>query len=459
MLAAYETFSLASRSPLNWLPTIDGPARVFDGPAPYWLARLFTLAGQAPTDAVKWVLGLSLVGLAVGSYLLVRRLTGSDWAGITAAAAAVSVPYIQASLYLRGDFPEVVALGLAAIALWSTIAATGDDGEARAMIVVASGLAWGFLSLSHVGIAIVTMIAALLFRPKRAGWAGPAAGLLIALTGWFIIGSRQAISFVAPAIAPVDIAQLFSPVWQMALTPREGMTVSAGIIGAMTVVLAFTPLGVVRPWKQALLPVVLLVLSLAWFSGVWSAIPALFRQPYQLIGVASLLLAIIFGVLVGRLGLNRPLTAIAIATLTVAVTYVNLRPQPVVAREPTGLSPSRFVGNMLLLEAPVQVSGNTVTVDLIWQARQPIGQNLTVFVHLNDAVGAVIAQHDGIAVEGKRPTSGWLVGETLTDRHVIRDIPPGTYRVTAGLYVPATGDRIPVIDAEDHKYLGDVTIR
>jgi hypothetical protein len=82
---------------------------------------------------------------------------------------------------------------------------------------------------------------------------------------------------------------------------------------------------------------------------------------------------------------------------------------------------------------------------LYWQALQEIGTSYKVFVHLRDEAGNIRAQHDAIPVEGQAPTTGWLVGEVLTDRYtlsLLEDAPPGTYTLLVGLYDPRTGHRL-----------------
>jgi len=58
------------------------------------------------------------------------------------------------------------------------------------------------------------------------------------------------------------------------------------------------------------------------------------------------------------------------------------------------------------------------------------------------------------------PTSFWEPGETLTDTHHIHVPPgvaPGAYRIAVGLYDPATGRRLPVVN-ESGEIIGDRVI-
>lgn len=89
--------------------------------------------------------------------------------------------------------------------------------------------------------------------------------------------------------------------------------------------------------------------------------------------------------------------------------------------------------------------GQAVAVTLHWHALATPDKNYYAFVHLLAADGRIVAQHDGTPGEGELPALGWLPGEWLVDRHAIDlppDLPAGEYRLAAGLYDPASGERL-----------------
>ncbi len=93
--------------------------------------------------------------------------------------------------------------------------------------------------------------------------------------------------------------------------------------------------------------------------------------------------------------------------------------------------------------------GQTWPVTLYWQAQAQLKQDYAVFVHLVDETGSIIAQVDEPPLKSFYPTSAWAPGEILNDTHAVTlpaDVRPGRYQVFVGLYDPATGDRLPVID-------------
>jgi len=80
-----------------------------------------------------------------------------------------------------------------------------------------------------------------------------------------------------------------------------------------------------------------------------------------------------------------------------------------------------------------------------------------VFVHLLDKGGQLVAQTDSAPAGGSRPTSSWGEGQVIVDRHGLLlsdEVAPGSYEVRVGLYLPATGERVPVLDAAGNP-LGD----
>jgi 4-amino-4-deoxy-L-arabinose transferase-like glycosyltransferase len=101
--------------------------------------------------------------------------------------------------------------------------------------------------------------------------------------------------------------------------------------------------------------------------------------------------------------------------------------------------------------------GDVVPLTLFWQNPAPVTEDFNVFVHLLDWSGQPVVQTDSAPVGGSRPTSSWGEGQVIVDRHGLLlpgDLPPGEYDLLVGLYLPATGYRLPVWDAAGNP-LGD----
>ena len=86
-------------------------------------------------------------------------------------------------------------------------------------------------------------------------------------------------------------------------------------------------------------------------------------------------------------------------------------------------------------------------ITLYWQSLAPIEPDYTVFTQLLDASGQVIAQQDAQPMQGGAPTSTWTPGEIIRDEYTLQlpaKLPPGPYRLIAGMYLLETGERLPV---------------
>lgn len=91
--------------------------------------------------------------------------------------------------------------------------------------------------------------------------------------------------------------------------------------------------------------------------------------------------------------------------------------------------------------------GEELLLALEWESLRPVDKNYQVFVHLLDEGGQRLAQRDGQPLLWLRPTSTWQAGERILDRYALllpADFPSGRYRLSVGLYDPATGERQPV---------------
>lgn len=101
---------------------------------------------------------------------------------------------------------------------------------------------------------------------------------------------------------------------------------------------------------------------------------------------------------------------------------------------------------------------DALVVTLTWQARSAPAGDYTVFVHWVDAAGATLSQHDGIPAEGRYPTAWWLPGDVVPDVHRL-PLPaslPAEVRLVVGMYLPATGDRLPAYDEKEARLPNDM---
>ena len=91
--------------------------------------------------------------------------------------------------------------------------------------------------------------------------------------------------------------------------------------------------------------------------------------------------------------------------------------------------------------------GAILPVELTWQTQRSLEIDYTIFIHLLDANGAVVAQSDSPPLRGFLPTTVWPPRQPVADRSELMlpaGLAPGTYRIVAGLYDPLDGTRLSV---------------
>jgi hypothetical protein len=97
--------------------------------------------------------------------------------------------------------------------------------------------------------------------------------------------------------------------------------------------------------------------------------------------------------------------------------------------------------------------GDTLALTLYWQALGATDTSYSVFIHLLNQQGDIVAQRDSVPGQGALPTTSWVEGEVITDPCEIpipSDVPSGTYTIIVGLYDASSGERLPVLDAGGH---------
>ncbi len=91
--------------------------------------------------------------------------------------------------------------------------------------------------------------------------------------------------------------------------------------------------------------------------------------------------------------------------------------------------------------------GDTLRLDVVWQAQRALETDYTAFAHLVDGEGRGWAGEDHQPHGGLYPTSAWGAEEMVRDTFTLTvpaDAPAGLYDVQVGWYDPATQERLPV---------------
>jgi hypothetical protein len=104
------------------------------------------------------------------------------------------------------------------------------------------------------------------------------------------------------------------------------------------------------------------------------------------------------------------------------------------------------------------LAGESVGLTLYWGVRDQVVKDHTVFVHLVNAEGEIVAQGDAPPAGGSYPTGLWEQDEVIADGHVIhlpRDVPSGRYQILVGLYSLDTLVRLPVLTSVGERLIAD----
>jgi uncharacterized membrane protein len=94
--------------------------------------------------------------------------------------------------------------------------------------------------------------------------------------------------------------------------------------------------------------------------------------------------------------------------------------------------------------------GSRIPITLRWQAQGPSPRDLTIFLHVRNAQGAIVAQGDAMPTWfGAQPTTQWPYDQTVFSAHSIplpAELKPGVYDLVAGWYYWQTLERLALLD-------------
>ena len=96
--------------------------------------------------------------------------------------------------------------------------------------------------------------------------------------------------------------------------------------------------------------------------------------------------------------------------------------------------------------------GEAISVPLEWLNSPPLETPFTVYVHLLASDGSWITGQDSAPQNGLLPFPDWAGQPPLKDIHALVlpvDTAAGEYTIRIGLYEPASGERLPLLDGAD----------
>jgi hypothetical protein len=131
---------------------------------------------------------------------------------------------------------------------------------------------------------------------------------------------------------------------------------------------------------------------------------------------------------------------------TYAADEINIRPAGALKVDTPGNKPLAQFGSAVLLNSATAIQTPAgLKVELAWQVAEPPPDDVTIFVHVLDNQGQLIAQADGDPIAGCYPLAQWPKNFAARDVRWV-DAPVGA-SVRIGLYNRATGERLAAVAA------------
>jgi hypothetical protein len=112
---------------------------------------------------------------------------------------------------------------------------------------------------------------------------------------------------------------------------------------------------------------------------------------------------------------------------------------------PMGAFLASFDGHIGLASALWELEDTSLRVVLRWQCWDQLAADTTVFLHLYNAAGRLVAQADGYPLRGTSRPALWQPGDQWRDVRVLslsKELAPGEYALRVGLYPVAGGPRL-----------------
>ncbi|MBV9120546.1 MAG: hypothetical protein JOZ39_07540, partial [Chloroflexi bacterium] len=106
---------------------------------------------------------------------------------------------------------------------------------------------------------------------------------------------------------------------------------------------------------------------------------------------------------------------------------------PAQAAEPASPVALTLGDGISLLAHNTSAANGRLSVDLTWGVSARPTRDYTVYVHILDPAGKMIAQADAQPVDGTFPTRTWQPGDRVADSYQMA-VPAGTYQVQVGMY-------------------------
>lgn len=404
----------------------------------YWLGRRLYGVGPALAAMLLWPL-LPSVALwatrwnqlyALFTVLAVLAFVGGLHRRWLWAVAVAGLVVGLAMFFSLGNLVIAAFLGLFAL-IWyldsETRPAVGWLSAAAALFVVGVALPWALVWLIY-GLNPVA-----LWNTAMSTHLGLGRNYFV----WLFYHLYDFLIFFGVPLVVFWLARLARAGAGWRVRPRDVLVLSFGL-GLLLLDLSGTSQGeVARVWAF-LLPLALL-----------AAVPLADGRGRIVLGIAALLAVQVFAANMFLQPVSTGLTDPPASPLTVNVAGV-----------PVATWPSGMVLHEVTFPATA-AAGAAIPVQLMWGASQQINRPYTVFIHLLDGNGRLVAQADGLPRGGQWLTTCWQPGQAFADSQVIEpadELAAGRYTLRAGFYWLPTGERALLQDGNDSVELGTIRV-
>ena len=369
--------------PVRWSADLGygfgSPLFTYYNPLAYLLGGAMQGWGLSAVDAAKLVYGASLVLVMVGMYVLAvewyRGQPARRWAALVAATACLYAPYLLANVYQRGAMAEALALGIAPWVLWAGLRSLRRRDLANHL---ALALSVGMLVLTHsltaltfgslaAVLALVWLAANKVELPAGIHAVGKlllAVTLGLAISGFYLIPAIGQLGYVQihqaqrsaagskyleHFIPATEVMQTL-PIHDYGLDYTSAMpsVPHLGLVQTVVIVTGLVVGGLMGHWRRPteLLLTVGIAGALFMVSPasrvVWDVAPGLatFQFPWRFLGIV----AILGGLIAGRLAAFRTYGAPIALALSIAVIVAGMWVQVVPREWPTYRGPPADAG-------------------------------------------------------------------------------------------------------------------
>jgi hypothetical protein len=114
-----------------------------------------------------------------------------------------------------------------------------------------------------------------------------------------------------------------------------------------------------------------------------------------------------------------------------------------------------------LADHSVEKDNSLLRMTLWWKCLESPQRRYTVFLHLYDASGKLVAQKDSQPASDHLPTVFWRRGDVVRDQRAIElpaGLSSGRYTIAVGLYDPQTMVRLPAIAPDGTRWANDAVV-